>query len=46
MEIYNRESEFQIFERQGPTIVEIEHSSLLGIIRRGWPLSENRCTTA
>jgi hypothetical protein len=43
MEIYNRESGFQIFERQGPTVVEIEHFALLRVISREWPLGENHC---
>jgi len=46
MEAYNRESGFQIRERNGPPIVEIEHFAFLRVIRRGWPLSANCCTTS
>jgi hypothetical protein len=46
METYNMESGFQNYERNGPSIVEIEHFALLRVIRRGWPLSENRGTTS
>jgi hypothetical protein len=41
---YHSKSGSQICESNRPPILEIEHFALLRVIRRGWPLSENRCT--